>query len=316
MSFLDNSGDIILDAVLTDLGRRRMAAGSFSITKFALGDDEINYQLYDRSHPSGSAYFDLEILQTPVLESITGIAAHINYGLLSIPNTNLLYMPILKENNQVPNSANRRDKVFYLAADDGTTHSALVSAFGGKKGGGNLLVLESGQRNGTKIIMELGLDTAEIAATAENKTNFISALGLAETSFGVSYDRRFISSVLGPGASSQFSTVAGTGKSNIRFRLNTVPSRRRNRGRRHHVMSTIRAVNNNVLKRESDTIPDTDTSVIAGPRANVTALNFTVKSLTNDDYERYGKTGQTVSGATGTYKIIDTSVRILSTKKE
>ena len=82
---------------------------------------------------------------------------------------------------------------------------------------------------------------------------------------------------------------------------------------RTHYDIIIRAVNNNVLKRESDTIPDTDTSVIAGPRANVTALNFTVKSLTNDDYERYGKTGQTVSGATGTYKIIDTSVRILST---
>jgi len=41
MAFLDNSGDIILDAVLTDTGRHRMAMGdgSFRITKFALGDD-------------------------------------------------------------------------------------------------------------------------------------------------------------------------------------------------------------------------------------------------------------------------------------
>ena len=52
MAFLDNSGDIILDAVLTDIGRRRMANGDFSITKFALGDDEINYGLYDKNHPS------------------------------------------------------------------------------------------------------------------------------------------------------------------------------------------------------------------------------------------------------------------------
>jgi hypothetical protein len=38
MAFLDNSGDIILDAVLTDEGRRRLALGdgSFRITKFAL----------------------------------------------------------------------------------------------------------------------------------------------------------------------------------------------------------------------------------------------------------------------------------------
>ena len=54
MGFLDNSGDIILDAVLTDLGRKRMAEGNFNITKFALGDDEINYQLYDKNHPSGT----------------------------------------------------------------------------------------------------------------------------------------------------------------------------------------------------------------------------------------------------------------------
>ena len=45
MAFLDNSGDIILDAVLTEEGRRRMAGGNFAITKFALGDDEINYMI-------------------------------------------------------------------------------------------------------------------------------------------------------------------------------------------------------------------------------------------------------------------------------
>ena len=45
MGFLDNSGDIILDAVLTDVGRKRMAEGEFKIAKFALGDDEIDYSL-------------------------------------------------------------------------------------------------------------------------------------------------------------------------------------------------------------------------------------------------------------------------------
>ena len=49
MAFLDNSGDILLDAVLTDEGRRRLAMGdgSFRITKFALGDDEIDYSSSD-----------------------------------------------------------------------------------------------------------------------------------------------------------------------------------------------------------------------------------------------------------------------------
>ena len=73
MGFLDNSGDIILDAVLTDTGRMRLAKGdgSFRISKFALGDDEIDYGLYDKNNASGSAYYDITILQSPVLEAIT-----------------------------------------------------------------------------------------------------------------------------------------------------------------------------------------------------------------------------------------------------
>ena len=73
MGFLDNSGDIILDAVLTDAGRLRLAKGdgSFRVAKFALSDDEIDYGLYDKNHASGSAYYDLTVLQTPVLESFT-----------------------------------------------------------------------------------------------------------------------------------------------------------------------------------------------------------------------------------------------------
>ena len=50
MGFLDNSGDIILDAVLTDHGRKLLAKGdgSFRIAKYALGDEEINYELFKR----------------------------------------------------------------------------------------------------------------------------------------------------------------------------------------------------------------------------------------------------------------------------
>ena len=57
MGFLDNSGDIILDAVLTDTGRKRLARGdgSFKVAKFAFADDEINYGLYDKNNASGSA---------------------------------------------------------------------------------------------------------------------------------------------------------------------------------------------------------------------------------------------------------------------
>jgi len=102
MGFLDNSGDIILDAVLTDTGRMRLARGdgSFKITKFALGDDEIDYANYNKNHTSGSAYYDLEVLQTPILEAFTNNASSMHSKLLSISRTDLLYLPVLKLNEQ------------------------------------------------------------------------------------------------------------------------------------------------------------------------------------------------------------------------
>ena len=104
MAFLDNSGDIILDAVLTDTGRLRMAQGdgSFKISKFALGDDEINYGLYNKDHASGSAYYDLEVLQTPTLEAFTNNTSNLKTKLVSVSRTNILYMPVLKLNEILP----------------------------------------------------------------------------------------------------------------------------------------------------------------------------------------------------------------------
>ncbi len=107
MGFLDNSGDIILDAVLTDAGRARLAQGdgSFKIVKYAFGDDEIDYSQYrnanhvDGQHPSGSAYYDINILRSPVLEAFTNNTSNMKSKLVSIPRTNLLFLPIMRLDN-------------------------------------------------------------------------------------------------------------------------------------------------------------------------------------------------------------------------
>ena len=200
MAFLDNSGDIILDAVLTEVGRKRMANGRFRITKFTLGDDEINYETYNKNHPSGSAYYDLEILQTPVFEAATSINAQLNYGLMTIVNRNLLYLPTIKRNQIVPNSAKTLHNVYHLAMRDGRTPAALEAAFGGADGGGPLKVLRAGKTDGTSIVLESGIDTSEIAGTTANRTNYIVSNGLLEAHFTISVDTRFISTVYGPGA--------------------------------------------------------------------------------------------------------------------
>ena len=100
MAFLDNSGDIILDAVLTDTGRKLLARGdgSFRVTKFALGDDEINYELFNAEHASGSAYYDLDILQSPILEAFTNNTSSMKSKLLTLSNNNLRYLPEIRLN--------------------------------------------------------------------------------------------------------------------------------------------------------------------------------------------------------------------------
>ena len=74
---LFNSSTVSVDAVLTTRGKELLSTvdSGFNITKYALGDEEIDYSLYNSSHSSGSAYYDLEILQVPVLEAFTNNAS-------------------------------------------------------------------------------------------------------------------------------------------------------------------------------------------------------------------------------------------------
>tara|TARA_B100000424_G_scaffold266927_1_gene258844 strand:- start:434 stop:1123 length:690 start_codon:yes stop_codon:yes gene_type:complete len=70
MGYLDNTV-ITVDAILTKAGREALSRndGSFRITQFALGDDEVDYTLYNEDHPNGSQYSGEAIENMPVLEA-------------------------------------------------------------------------------------------------------------------------------------------------------------------------------------------------------------------------------------------------------
>ncbi len=57
MGYLDNSS-VTVDAILTLKGRELLAKGgdAFKITQFALGDDEIDYSLWNPKARNGSHY--------------------------------------------------------------------------------------------------------------------------------------------------------------------------------------------------------------------------------------------------------------------
>lgn len=118
MAFLDNSGDIILDAVLTDAGRKRMAQGNFRIQKFALGDDEIDYGLYNKSAAQSSEY-DIDILGTPILEAFTDNAAGLKSKLITVGGDDRLYLSVIKLYNAEA-SETRSDGAYYVAVNDTT----------------------------------------------------------------------------------------------------------------------------------------------------------------------------------------------------
>jgi len=103
-SFLQNNGDIILDAVLTDYGRRLLAKGdgSFKIAKFAFGDDEIDYSLFNTS--SNTVLQDQDIMNTPILEAFTNNAASMKSQLMTLGADNLLYLPVLKQYTDTNNA--------------------------------------------------------------------------------------------------------------------------------------------------------------------------------------------------------------------
>ena len=311
MAFLDNSGDIILDAVLTETGRRKLARGRFAIKFFALGDDEIDYGLYNKNHASGSAYYDLEILQTPILEAFTETNAGINYGLLSHGNTQLLYMPVFKANEKVPEAAKQNaNGLYYLAVADGVTADAVTAALGGTDACAEKYVLQSGANTGPKIMFEIGLDTTEIAATPQNANNYLNANNLVDGSVSVSVDTRFLASVLGAQRGSTFNNAGGQGQEQIQIQLARTPASRKDQNLKNHNVAQVRAIRNQVFFRQNDNRADTATSALAGPRASAVALNFDVKNLTAEDFSRYGATSQDLYGDGNTYDYIDTTAYV------
>jgi len=82
-----NPTTITVDAILTTKGRELLARndGSFKITQFALADDEIDYTLYNPTHPSGSAFYGEAIENTPVLEAFPEDSQIMRYKLVTLP---------------------------------------------------------------------------------------------------------------------------------------------------------------------------------------------------------------------------------------
>ena len=87
MGVLDNTS-VTVDAILTKKGREKLAKGEgqFRITKFALGDDEIDYNLYDVTHPNGSNFYGEAIENMNLLEAVPDQNLSLRFKLTDVSN--------------------------------------------------------------------------------------------------------------------------------------------------------------------------------------------------------------------------------------
>jgi hypothetical protein len=285
MAFLDNSGDIILDAVLTDTGRMRMAKGdgSFRIVKFALGDDEINYTNFNKDHASGSAYYDLEVLQTPILEAFTDNAASMKSKLVSIPRNNLLYLPMLKLNEgggSTETSKNSERAAFVVAVNE-TTQTNLSTVTG-------VLYGETPGTSGTGFIrVDQGLDTSAISPART-----LDPL-LVETQYQIEIDNRLGSITDVDGNRASISFVDDDNIATYYLSLGTDVS----------------------VEENTDTSSDS-TQTISGPRGSL--LKFKIQSslelnTSNYYFTTIGTTGDLsdADSVATSHKIIRSTVRVI-----
>jgi hypothetical protein len=95
MGYLNNQ-IITVDAILTKKGRELLARqdGSFRITQFALADDEIDYTLYNPTHPSGSSFYGEALENMPLLEAFPDETQMLKYKLVTLPR-GTAKMPVL-----------------------------------------------------------------------------------------------------------------------------------------------------------------------------------------------------------------------------
>ena len=289
MGFIDNSGDIILDAVLTDLGRDLLsrADGSYKITHFALGDDEIDYSLYDATASTGTESTSLR--QLPVFEASTESSIGLKYRLVSMTNNNTLFMPIVKLNELQRNTQKASGGYFAVCVDKNTedlifTNNTTVQG---------VLAGANPTEQDTFVLLHQGLDTDLISPKQSLSPEFF------ETGYVAELDNRF-GSVVSVGTTAVNAPLTFIDDDNVAF----------------YDMSLESDGGETVFVQPISNDTDSKFMTILGPRG--TFLQFKIKAselLTTSTTiftELGGTMSSTTFGATGTNDLyfIDAIIRV------
>jgi len=293
MAFLDNSGDIILDTTLTDEGRKRLARGNFRVTQFALGDDEINYALYNINNPNNE---DTQILQTPILEAFTNNMSSLNSKLVTYSSADKLYLTVLKLSEIDSNSTtNTQLSNFVIAVDSNTednnesnspTTALGINASGQVQG---VLFGRSVSKGLNYIRVDSGLDSNELSPGDTYPGTD------KETAFKIEIDNRL----------GIISDKEGNDSSPVTIDNDGVAT---------YVLS--RTGNSNFVKDNTSVEAGSGSQAIAGPRGPYIEFKIRAQlSLQQSNYlfDTLGGTDNTLTAhdtTTPTAKIVDSIIRV------
>ena len=87
MGILDND-TVIVDAILTKIGRQKLAQGQpLGISQYSFGDTGVDYTLYNADHPSGSSAYGSAITNLPMLEAVPDDNVFLRFKLWGNENT-------------------------------------------------------------------------------------------------------------------------------------------------------------------------------------------------------------------------------------
>lgn len=185
MAYLNNN-ILTVNAVLTKKGREILAkTGGLSITAFALADDEIDYTQFNPNHPLGSAYYDIAIRNTPIMEPITDESQSMKYKLVTL-NDGVTSVPTISVAQSVITVDRDYTGEILISPSTNPTYNVTLgyTAILANKNVGTLIVTETNSLNSTSATIptfsgDLTSQTSQVVVG--NKFRFVPNAGLSKT---------------------------------------------------------------------------------------------------------------------------------------
>jgi hypothetical protein len=325
MAFQIQCSSIIIDATLTDLGRQKLARGTFKISKFGVGDDEVDYAggTVNTSITPPWEISDASA-QSHVLEASRYRKGNIKYGLQSYHRQDILYVPLMVVNNKINGSVSPWETLYLVSVNDETTKKikadASVSADPGMLNilennsfAHNFLFIEGGIDSQGAVTTTSLLESAGLNNSIIGKERYVTNLGLQDEHVFVYCDGRLVDSLLSNREGTYIKNDSGDN-----LYTNIVPLQGTVKISLEPPYENFETYYTSTISNELFDDFSMKYTKFMGPSSMACALNFKLNSklisesseVPDQRYSTFGEISKTLFATSNKYDYIDTSVMI------